>query len=125
MQLQPFDLAQSVPAPDRLFSHPKAHARSMGCCERRRKMLHKKLLLGVAIGALLSGTALAQDTGLSTEAGTIELRARGLVVIPEDNSSSIGVVGGHVDATTTAVPEVELSHFLSKNMPVGGIARVA
>jgi outer membrane protein len=87
-------------------------------------MLNKKLLGGAALAVLLSGTAFAQDDGLSTDAGTIELRARGLVVVPEDNSSSISVVGGHVDASTTAVPEVDLSYFLSKNIAIEAIAAV-
>ena len=88
-------------------------------------MLHKKLLLGVAVGVPLSGAALAQAK--ITACRPMPARsscARGLVVVPEDNASSIDVVGGHVDATTTAVPEVDLSDFLTKNIAIEAIAAV-
>ena len=88
-------------------------------------MLHKKLLLGVAVGAPLSGAALAQAK--ITACRPMPARsscARGLVVVPEDNASPIDVVGGHVDATTTAVPEVDLSDFLTKNIAIEAIAAV-
>jgi outer membrane protein len=86
-------------------------------------MLNKKLLCGAALAALLSGTAFAQD-GLPTDAGTIELRVRALAVVPEDNSSSIDVVGGHVDATVSGIPELDLTYFLDKNIAIEAIAGV-
>jgi outer membrane protein len=50
------------------------------------------------------------------EAGTFMLRARAIGVIPEDNSSSISGIGGHVNATAQAAPEVDLSYFLTDNI---------
>jgi outer membrane protein len=89
-------------------------------------MLNHKLLLGAAIGALMSGAALAQtaDDGLPSGAGTLELRGRAVVVAPEDNSSSINVVGGHISTTVSVIPEADISYFLTNNIAIEGIAGV-
>ena len=50
------------------------------------------------------------------EAGTFMLRARAIGVIPLDSSSSISAIGGHVDATAQAAPELDLSYFLTDNV---------
>jgi outer membrane protein len=82
------------------------------------------LLACAAMAFAAPVTAFAQDGGLSTDAGTIELRLRALAVDPEDNSSSVTVVGGHVDASVSGVPELDLSYFLTRNIAVEGIAAV-
>ncbi len=82
------------------------------------------LLAGTAMALAVSGTAFAAEDGLPTDAGTTELRLRVLAVDPEDNSSSIAVVGGHVDATVSAIPELDLSYFLTRNIAIEGIAGV-
>jgi outer membrane protein len=56
------------------------------------------------------------------EAGTFMLRARAVGVIPEDNSSSISTIGGHVTATAQAAPELDLSYFLTDNIALELIA---
>ena len=50
------------------------------------------------------------------EAGTFMIRARAIGVIPEDNSSSISAIGGHVSATAQAAPELDFSYFLTDNV---------
>jgi len=56
------------------------------------------------------------------EAGTFMIRARAIGVIPEDNSSSISVIGGSVSATAQAAPEVDFSYFLTDNIALELIA---
>ena len=85
-------------------------------------MLNKHLLAGAALVGLMSGAAYAD--GLSTDAGTIELRARATLVDPENNSSSISVVGGHVDATTSIIPEADITYFPMHNIALELIAGV-
>ncbi len=87
-------------------------------------MLNKKLLFGAAAVALASGTAYAEDTQLSTAGGTFELRARAVVVNPEDNSSSVAVVGGNVDASISVIPELDATYFLTDNIALEAIAGV-
>ncbi len=56
------------------------------------------------------------------EAGTFLIRVRAIGVIPEDNSSSISVIGGHVSATAQAAPEVDFSYFLTDHFALELIA---
>lgn len=56
------------------------------------------------------------------EAGTFMVRVRAIGVIPEDNSSSISTIGGHVTATAQAAPEVDLSYFFTDNIALELIA---
>jgi outer membrane protein len=56
------------------------------------------------------------------EAGTFLIRARAIGVIPEDNSSSISTIGGHVSATAQAAPEVDFSYFFTDNIAAELIA---
>ncbi len=72
---------------------------------------------------LTSTTALAQtaaDPGL--QAGDFMLRIRAIGVIPENLSSSVSVIGGHVDVTATPAPEVDLSYFFSSHFAAEVIA---
>lgn len=90
--------------------------------------------LMVALGVLASGmlagpmAAHAQDPASSSatdsffQPGSILVRGRAAAVIPENLSSSISVIGGHVDATTAYIPEVDLSYFLTSNWSVEAIA---
>jgi outer membrane protein len=55
-------------------------------------------------------------------AGTFMVRVRAIGVIPEDNSSSISTIGGHVTATAQAAPEVDLSYFFTDNIALELIA---
>jgi len=77
----------------------------------------------VFIAALSGGLAQAQadDTNFF-DAGSVLARARFAAVIPENFSSSISVIGGHVQATTAYIPELDLSYFLSPNYSLEAIA---
>ncbi len=58
------------------------------------------------------------------QANTFMIRARAIGVIPEDNSSSISVIGGHVNATAQAAPELDFSYFLTDHIAFELIAAV-
>jgi outer membrane protein len=77
----------------------------------------------VFMAALSGGLAQAQaDHTNFFDPGSILARARFAAVIPENFSSSISVIGGHVQATTAYIPELDLSYFLSPNLSVEAIA---
>jgi len=50
------------------------------------------------------------------EAGTLMVRMRAIGVIPLTSSSSISVIGGRVNATAQAAPELDFSYFLTDNI---------
>jgi outer membrane protein len=90
----------------------------------------KKLLF---VTTLLSGLSLgvaAEAQGpldmnaplVGKEAGTFMIRARAIGIIPEDNSSNVSVIGGHVSATAQAAPELDFSYFLTDNIALELIA---
>jgi len=73
---------------------------------------------------LLASTALAPaQEVLTQDAGTIEVRLRALAVIPE-TSSTVTVIGGHADASTSVIPELDGTYFITPNWAVEEIAGV-
>jgi outer membrane protein len=90
-----------------------------------KRLLFATTLLGAAA---LSPMAFAQSPLdmnqplAGKQAGTFMIRARAIGVIPEDNSSSISTIGGHVTATPQAAPELDFSYFLTDNVALELIA---
>lgn len=90
----------------------------------------KRMLVAPALlGSLaLSSMAFAQSPLdlnqplVGKEAGTFMIRARAIGVIPENNSSNVSVIGGHVSATAQAAPEVDFSYFFTDNIAAELIA---
>lgn len=89
------------------------------------------LLLGTAFYSLTpafadSSTADAgtDDAPVGKQAGTFMLRLRTLGVLPEDSTSSVSVIGGHVGASNSVIPEADLSYFLTDNIAIEAIAGV-
>ena len=85
--------------------------------------MKRTLLAACMVCAIASGrAALAQGTfdldapPVGKAANTLMIRVRALGVIPLDTSSSISVVGGQVNATAQAAPEVDFSYFLTDNI---------
>lgn len=79
--------------------------------------------LGLLSSLCLGGTAsaqLAQPTGF--HAGDIMVRLRADGVIPRNFSSEISVIGGHVEASSTVIPELDLSYFFTPNIAIEAIA---
>lgn len=56
------------------------------------------------------------------QAGDFLIRARAIGVIPQDTSSRISVIGGHVNVTATPAPEVDLSYFITDHIAAELIA---
>lgn len=91
--------------------------------------MRKILFAATLLGAMAPGFAANAQSLLNMneplvgkEAGTFMVRARAIGVIPEDNSSSISVIGGHVTATAQAAPELDFSYFLTDHFAVELIA---
>lgn len=91
--------------------------------------MNKTLLATTLLSALaLGGTASAQSPLdmnaplVGKDAGALMVRLRAIGVIPENTSSSISAIGGHVTATAQAAPEVDLSYFLTDNIALELIA---
>jgi outer membrane protein len=83
----------------------------------RKVLLATSLLSAMAF----SSVALAQTTPdpnapVGKAAGTLLIRARAIGVIPLDSSSNITVIGGQVNATAQAAPELDFSYFLTDNI---------
>jgi len=85
----------------------------------------RKFFLGFGVFAVsLCGGAAgaqAQETGYF-EPGSVLARARVAAVIPENFSSSVTLIGGHVEATTDYIPEIDLSYFFTPALSVEAIA---
>lgn len=79
----------------------------------------KCVAAGIA-AVCLATPAMAADFK-TKEAGDILLRVRGIAVTP-DESSSISVIGGDVDASNEYVPEVDVSYFITNNIALELIA---
>lgn len=82
------------------------------------------LLSAMALGFAASAQGLLDMNAplVGKEAGTIMLRARAIGLFPENNSSSISAIGGRVEATAQAAPEVDLSYFFTDNIALELIA---
>lgn len=76
--------------------------------------------LGV-LGAGMQNTDGADSTAGKT-AGSFMIRARLIGVIPQNLSSSVTPVGGHVDTTSAVVPEVDFSYFFTDHIAAELIA---
>jgi outer membrane protein len=90
----------------------------------RHALFATTLLSAMAVGM----TAFAQSPfdldqpAVGLQAGAFMLRSRAIGVIPLDSSSSISTIGGRVDATGQAAPELDLSYFITDNIAVEVIA---
>jgi outer membrane protein len=89
-------------------------------------MTRSKLALALALSTALTSFSVAANAE-GFEAGSILVRARALGVISEDSSNKIKLntsteVGGVVSANATAIPEVDLTYFLTKNIGIEAIA---
>jgi outer membrane protein len=81
--------------------------------------------LAVLLGASAYTPALAQSffagpTGY--QSGDVLAHASLVGVIPQDFTSHVDGIGGHVHASAQAAPEVDLSYFLTPNWSVEAIA---
>lgn len=81
--------------------------------------------LGLAALLALTASAASAQTAPGTAglgAGDVMIRVRGIGVIPENTSSSVSVIGGHVGVTSQAAPEVDFSYFFTDHIAAELIA---
>ncbi len=62
------------------------------------------------------------QTGAPFQPGNLLIHLRAIGVLPENFSSSVSVIGGHVDTTNQAAPEIDLSYFFTDHLSVEVIA---
>lgn len=99
-----------------------------------------KALFGAAVAAAVSSGAASAQTSVQDgsgtdsadaaelaapvgkQAGAFMVRIRSIGVIPETSSSSISVIHGGVNVTSTATPELDLSYFFTDHLAAEVIA---
>lgn len=85
----------------------------MSCAPRKvRPARLASVVGGVLLAALTAGPAAAQS---GKSAGDVLVRLRAIAVIPDDDAQ-IDTIGGDTDLSNTAVPELDLSYFLTDNI---------
>jgi outer membrane protein len=87
-------------------------------------MKSKLVIAGLALAAatLVAGPAQAQSPDGGFQAGSILIRGRIIDVMPQNSTSSVSLIGGHVTATDTITPEVDFTYFITENIAVELIA---
>jgi outer membrane protein len=90
----------------------------------KRTLFATTLLGAMAFGFAASAQGLLDMNAplIGKEAGAFMIRARAIGVIPENNSSRISAIGGRVDATAQAAPELDFSYFFTDNIALELIA---
>jgi outer membrane protein len=78
------------------------------------------LLAAAAFRPALAQNYFNEPTGY--QAGDVLVHLRAIGVIPENFSSSVSVIGGHVSTTNQVTPEVDLAYFLTPHWSVEAIA---
>ncbi|MBV8092498.1 MAG: OmpW family protein [Acetobacteraceae bacterium] len=83
----------------------------------------------LAAGMMLTGAAQAETFTIPGEgppvgkqAGTVMVRLRAIGVIPQDSSSEVKPIGGGIDVTASAAPEIDISYFFTDHIATELIA---
>ena len=84
--------------------------------------MNKFVTTACAMACCLYGIRAEAQTSSSLQAGDFLVRIRGIGVIPETSSSSVSLIGGHVDVTATPAPEIDFSYFLTDHFAAELIA---
>ena len=82
-------------------------------------------LLGLALSAPAARAGDFINLGeafVPAHAGMFEVRLRAVGVITQDRGSSVSTIGGKVETTNQAIPEIDLSYFIVDNLAVELIA---
>ena len=83
------------------------------------------LLAGVVAATVISGAAQAAESDYKGfQAGDIMVRGRALAVLP-NVSSNVSAIGGHVEASNSVVPEVDVTYFFTPNIAVEAIGAIS
>lgn len=88
----------------------------------KRILYATTLLSAMAISGMASAQGFWDQPPVGKEAGTFMIRGRAIGVLPQNSSSSISAIGGHVTVSNTATPELDFSYFITDNIAVELIA---
>lgn len=88
-----------------------------------KKTTLSAFMVGTILG-LAATPAMARDLGETWDKERFQIRVRGVVVAPDDDSS-VSVIGGETDVSTEVVPEVDVTYFFTKNVAAELIAATA
>jgi outer membrane protein len=80
------------------------------------------LLTAVACAGAASAQSIFDEAPVGKAAGTLMIRGRAIGVLPQNSTSSISVIGGHVDASNTGTGEADFSYFITDNIAAELIA---
>ncbi len=81
-----------------------------------RKAVLASLAAGAALAIAMGSASAQQEERIGVRAGDFMFRGRILGVFPLTTDSDISLIGGHVDATITATPEIDLTYFVTDNI---------
>jgi len=86
----------------------------------------RKTLFASCLMGLLAMTGVASAQGSSApagkQAGSLMVRLRAIGVLPQISSSSVSLIGGDIQASNQAAPELDFSYFFTDNLAVELIA---
>lgn len=91
----------------------------------RKTLLAASMLTAMAaLAPAMAQTTIAPmpDSYAGKQAGTFMVRLRAIGVLPQNSSSSVSGIGGNVEASNAAAPELDVSYFLTDNIAIEGIA---
>jgi len=66
--------------------------------------------------------SLMDEAPVGKAGGTFMVRLRAIGVLPQTTSSSVSLIGGNINATNQAAPELDISYFFTDNIAVELIA---
>lgn len=78
-------------------------------------------LVAAGLAAVCLATPAVAEDFKPKEAGDFLVRLRAIALVP-DESSSVSVIGGDVDASNEYVPEIDFTYFFTDNIAVSLIA---
>jgi outer membrane protein len=89
-----------------------------------KKTIGATALGGLMAAALLAGNVAHAQTAefKSKQAGDIVIRARGIAMVPDEQTYDHTIGSGHGELSNDAVPEVDFSYFLTDNLALELIA---
>ena len=88
----------------------------------KRLLFASSLLTAVACYTPAFAQSMWDAAPVGKAAGTFMIRARAIGVIPQNSDSSISAIGGRVETSNAAAPEVDFSYFLTDNIALELIA---
>jgi len=85
--------------------------------------MHRNFLVGSAMAAMALGVAFPAQAQQAREAGDVLIRARAIMVSPNEESGEVtGFAGSEVGVSDSFMPEVDFTYFVTPNIGLELIA---